>query len=542
MSDWQYTLGLDANPFVAGAKEAKAAEADMAAQIKTDAAAVTVAVKQEAAAMQEVKTAVTSTAAPLKELAAATSEAATQMQASGTKVRTVASYLKEIEGAGHAAKGGFANAGQGLLTASYAVDDLQYGLKGFMNNVPSVVQALGGTAGIAGAAGIALVAFQGLATYIGNEFAKAWDQVSGEAGARDLAARSEALAEEHKRKLARMVGESGQKGDREAEGVSQMLEDNRKSRARDAEQFEAKKAAMAAAQDLAKAQASGITDVAERAKALNELEKKHAAEKLAAEKAFYTERLNNLKATTGFTGNRFEDEKKLRALQEEKRSIDLMPEDERSEKTKRRAAEIGGAITAEKARVDYARSAYDSDSGGLRRVEEAIKLLGVKGQAGDVRTSRVVEDEKWKEQDKAREAAVRKKNERDDWQASQDKAEESRDSTRERLTKRAADLEARIGDREDRDDGAGRPRSGRGASAPGARRIQGAIAQGSYRRDRNDSMALRASRETRDPRIAQRAAAGRDDGQAKPDRQLEAMRKLLAEIKAELRKTNSPKK
>lgn len=542
MSDWSYTLGLDAKPFVAGAKEAKAAEQDMAQTIKSDAAAVTTAVRQEAAAMGEVKTAVAQAAGPMKELSAAAGAAASQLQASAGKIQTTSAHLKEIGSAGQAAKGGLVNAGQGMLNMSYAVQDVQYGLKGIMNNVPSIVQSLGGSAGLAGGVGIALVALQGLASYIGNEFAKAWEQVDGTAMARDLAVRSEALAEEHKRKLARLVGESGQKGDREAEGVSQMLEANGKSRGRDAEKFEAKKAAMAAAQELAKEQANGITNVAEKAKALNEMEKRHAAEKLDAEKAFYAERLNNLKATTGFTGNRHEDEKRLRKLQEEKRAIDLMPEDERSEKTKRRAAEIDGSISAEKARVDYARSAYDSDSAGLRRVEEAIKLLSVKGQAGDLRTNRVVEEEKWKEQDKARADSNRKKNERDDWQAGQDREAAAKEDKRKRLTDRAAALETKIADRvSDDDDDEEGPRAGRGGAAAGARRIRGVVARGSYQRDREgNAMALRASRETRDPRIAQRA--GREDGQQKPDRTLEAMRKLLAEIKSELRKTNSPKK
>lgn len=48
--------------------------------------------------------------------------------------------------------------GQGLLTLAYAVDDLQYGMRGIMNNIPQVVQALGLGAGLAGVAGIAAVA------------------------------------------------------------------------------------------------------------------------------------------------------------------------------------------------------------------------------------------------------------------------------------------------------------------------------------------------------------------------------------------------
>jgi len=48
--------------------------------------------------------------------------------------------------------------GQNLLTLAYAVDDLQYGMRGIMNNIPGVMQALGLGAGMAGVAGIAGVA------------------------------------------------------------------------------------------------------------------------------------------------------------------------------------------------------------------------------------------------------------------------------------------------------------------------------------------------------------------------------------------------
>lgn len=48
--------------------------------------------------------------------------------------------------------------GQGLLTMAYFVDDLQYGMRGVMNNIPGVIQALGLGSGLAGVAGIAGVA------------------------------------------------------------------------------------------------------------------------------------------------------------------------------------------------------------------------------------------------------------------------------------------------------------------------------------------------------------------------------------------------
>lgn len=48
--------------------------------------------------------------------------------------------------------------GQGLLQLAYFVDDMQYGMRGIMNNIPGLIQSLGLGAGLAGVAGIAAVA------------------------------------------------------------------------------------------------------------------------------------------------------------------------------------------------------------------------------------------------------------------------------------------------------------------------------------------------------------------------------------------------
>jgi hypothetical protein len=53
---------------------------------------------------------------------------------------------------------GATNFGQAALESSRALEDLQYGINGVVNNIPSLVMALGGTAGAAGAASLAAVA------------------------------------------------------------------------------------------------------------------------------------------------------------------------------------------------------------------------------------------------------------------------------------------------------------------------------------------------------------------------------------------------
>lgn len=48
--------------------------------------------------------------------------------------------------------------GAGVLQLAYFIDDLQYGMRGIMNNIPGLIQQLGLGAGLAGVAGIAAVA------------------------------------------------------------------------------------------------------------------------------------------------------------------------------------------------------------------------------------------------------------------------------------------------------------------------------------------------------------------------------------------------
>ena len=52
--------------------------------------------------------------------------------------------------------------GAGVLQLAYFIDDLQYGMRGIMNNIPTLIQSLGLGAGLAGVAGIAAVAISQL--------------------------------------------------------------------------------------------------------------------------------------------------------------------------------------------------------------------------------------------------------------------------------------------------------------------------------------------------------------------------------------------
>lgn len=50
------------------------------------------------------------------------------------------------------------NMGKGTLQAAYFFDDLQYGIKGILNNIPGLVIGFGGGAGLAGALSLATLA------------------------------------------------------------------------------------------------------------------------------------------------------------------------------------------------------------------------------------------------------------------------------------------------------------------------------------------------------------------------------------------------
>lgn len=64
------------------------------------------------------------------------------------------------------------NMGQGALQAAYFFDDLQYGIRGIMNNIPGLVMGFGGGAGLAGAVSIATLAGAKLYEWMGNTEAK----------------------------------------------------------------------------------------------------------------------------------------------------------------------------------------------------------------------------------------------------------------------------------------------------------------------------------------------------------------------------------
>lgn len=71
---------------------------------------------------------------------------------------STASSMVAVGSAARSGAGGMRNFGQAGLEVSRAFEDLQYGFGGIVNNIPSLVAALGGGAGLAGAFSLAAVA------------------------------------------------------------------------------------------------------------------------------------------------------------------------------------------------------------------------------------------------------------------------------------------------------------------------------------------------------------------------------------------------
>ena len=87
------------------------------------------------------------------------------------------------------------NMGQGALQAAYFFDDLQYGIRGIMNNIPGLVMGFGGGAGLAGAISIAVLVGAKLYEWMGKTEDKSADL------AKKMKEQSKEIAESYRESL-----------------------------------------------------------------------------------------------------------------------------------------------------------------------------------------------------------------------------------------------------------------------------------------------------------------------------------------------------
>ncbi len=89
----------------------------------------------------------------------------------------VSKSLDQLASAQKRASSEIKNSGRAILEASYAIEDAQYGLSGVLNNLPRIVQSLGGTTGLAGVLSIVAVGVNVLV----NNWSKLMDTMSSSA-------------------------------------------------------------------------------------------------------------------------------------------------------------------------------------------------------------------------------------------------------------------------------------------------------------------------------------------------------------------------
>jgi len=115
--------------------------------------------KEFAKQTQELKIASSRLYKPLEDAALAARDLGVSSEFADKKLGDLKFRLDKINAGMHNVANTTKNRlGQGMLQAAYAIDDLQYGFRAIVNNIPGVVMSLGGGAGVAGALGILAVA------------------------------------------------------------------------------------------------------------------------------------------------------------------------------------------------------------------------------------------------------------------------------------------------------------------------------------------------------------------------------------------------
>lgn len=114
------------------------------------------------------------TRAQEREAQAAEKAARAEAQAA-EKSRALNQSAQQLDKGSQQATRSVKNMGQGALQAAYFFDDLQYGIRGIMNNIPGLVMGFGGGAGLAGAMSIAVLAGAKLYEWMGKTEDKSAD-------------------------------------------------------------------------------------------------------------------------------------------------------------------------------------------------------------------------------------------------------------------------------------------------------------------------------------------------------------------------------
>lgn len=170
-------------------------------------------------------------------------------------------------------QGGASNAGMAMLMFSQGLEDAQYGMKGVLNNIPPLVMAMGGSAGLAGAVSIAAVSL----TALSKVFAKLnQDQVLAEGNAKRLTAFMERNAKANQ--------DAEEAGRKQAAAFQEQFTLMDLKREYDQQELARKEKLAAAERDIQQAQLERLNG-SERMQKEHELTTKAERERIAAEEA-----------------------------------------------------------------------------------------------------------------------------------------------------------------------------------------------------------------------------------------------------------------
>ena len=191
----------------------------------------------------------------------------------GSRVINAPTSGKGGKGAAAPAGGGASNAGMAMLMFSQGLEDAQYGLKGVLNNIPPLVMAMGGSAGLAGAISITAVGI--------TQLTKVMAMLNKE---EELAAGNAARLAQYTKTTTKAVNDAEEAGRKQAAAINQQFELMDKKREYDQRELTRQEKLAAAQRDLQQAELERLTGSA-RLRAEHELASKGERARIAAEEA-----------------------------------------------------------------------------------------------------------------------------------------------------------------------------------------------------------------------------------------------------------------
>ena len=271
----------------------------------------------------------------------------------------------------------------GVLELSRAFEDAQYGMRGVLNNIPSIIQGFGGSAGLAGAlsmAGVTAYLFRDQIVDAVESVQDAWNNLTGETQYQKMIAGNVSKDLAHAAMVERMRLEAEMQGEAEAALAEDVEAAADRRRAAEQKAMDQRIKGMELDAQIAEARRGGLPDQ-EKAVAALAAEKKLMAETLALQIRFYKERLANEAADLKAA------ERRLSVLKQEQREMRLKG-DKLTGPEQIRARALPNEIAAAQTAVNAGRTRRESDTAALRDLEREQELMPKRFQVKEIEQQR----------------------------------------------------------------------------------------------------------------------------------------------------------